>query len=131
MNISIIGNGFDIRHNYKTGFIDFLNAYKEYCNETDGKKNIIASYFDKVNTSNGWLDFEEELKEFLIYTERLDNALEFNGSINQRIINIDKFVDSNNSYLYYEILKEMNYSFFDSYGFQNEYTSIAQYFPIV
>ena len=70
MNITFIGNGFDLRHGMKTGFYDFINHYK-----TENNKNVIIKYFDKVNCSNGWLDFEIELQQFLVYTEKFINTL--------------------------------------------------------
>lgn len=111
MNISIIGNGFDLRHNLKTSFFDFMKYFEE------GKynKNVIITYFNKIRKSNGWLDFENELQQFLIFTDSLGSSVSYNQHSKMLFINIKEFVTSNNAYYYYETLGEMGYDFI-SYG---------------
>lgn len=63
MDILIIGNGFDIAHDLKTSYKDFLECcknedYKEYCNTNLWMKHFLTRQKELGDT---WIDLENEI----------------------------------------------------------------------
>lgn len=81
MNILIIGNGFDLAHDLPTRYGDFINNVKKESDFYDfltKDSNFNIKIFNRVQNSavfkhikaqlksnNGWIDFENELKEII------------------------------------------------------------------
>ena len=56
MNILILGNGFDLAHNLKTGYMDFLHIIKNwnvFCNEYNMAKIADENLAELILTSGG------------------------------------------------------------------------------
>lgn len=126
MNILIIGNGFDLAHGLPTRYSDFLNSIKErsdfyqFISKDAGFKikifnrvrgSVILRYMKKqLQSHNGWIDFENELKEiiesmcglpeiFRRYTYMKNKEIE-----SDFIINADK-IEELSPFLYRVLLK--------------------------
>lgn len=73
-NLLIIGNGFDIAHNLKTTYIDFLNTYSKNTNDHkyDIKNNCIYLYLKEQKNQNGyWTDVEQSLTNIVKFLEKI------------------------------------------------------------
>lgn len=110
MKISIVGNGFDIRHNLKTKFSDYMSYYKDKY----GKSNVIINYFEEVEIADGWLDFEKELQMFFIYLGRLNANLTVNINLPFHIIVLESFMCDTNSVIFFDTIRDMGYDIFMS-----------------
>lgn len=72
-NILVIGNGFDLYHNLKTNYIDFVKFAKELTKTTKGAKgrdwaisNSFVNCFIKVVSENQkWIDCEREIEKIV------------------------------------------------------------------
>ena len=61
-NILVIGNGFDLYHELRTGYYDFV----KYAEDSEYKDNIFIKHFRKViHENDGWIDCEDEI-EYLV-----------------------------------------------------------------
>ena len=70
MTLLIIGNGFDLQCDLKSGYEDFFAWLRE--DKTRVKNNIWAIHFlDKTPLGKQWVDIEERLKEVLTQKTRL------------------------------------------------------------
>lgn len=111
-NILVIGNGFDLYHNLKTNYIDFVKFAQELTKTTKGTKgrdwaisNSFIKCFIKVATENqSWIDCESEIE--IIITMFL--KIIYDGSVFEVNSNyIEKNSTSLKSYEF-ERLKLMN-----------------------
>lgn len=81
-NILVIGNGFDLHHNLKTKYFDFVKFTKEIANMKDipeeiinkCKNNIFLVYFQKVcEITRNWIDCEQEIENIASTLQDLIN----------------------------------------------------------
>jgi hypothetical protein len=62
MNILILGNGFDLAHQLKTTYTDFLDCCKKYpSNGLISEDDNINSEFKDIIGTNLWLNFLKKL----------------------------------------------------------------------
>jgi hypothetical protein len=108
MDIVIIGNGFDLRHEIPTGFRDFLQDYSINGN----RPNVIFDYFEMITKSNGWLDFEQELQSFLIYLSRFTNSITYSPMNYSFVISREKFINSPSTKAFYSSIENQMYPYF-------------------
>ncbi len=108
--ISIVGNGFDIRHGCKTTYNDFLN----YCEKEGIENNVLYKFFSKMNNYRGWYDFEQDLLSFLIFFEELINNFKITSYAEYYQVKNNDIVYSPKSRIFFDVIKSMNYSFFQS-----------------
>ena len=76
MNILVIGNGFDLAHDLKTSYIDFLH-FTQYYSEYESsslfseeienliKDNAWLEFFYNIEIGKGWIDFEKEISDVI------------------------------------------------------------------
>lgn len=67
MKIIIIGNGFDLSLGFKTSYTDFISS--DFFESLITEKNSLALYLTKKNELNNWVDIEQELTNYSIYTK--------------------------------------------------------------
>lgn len=82
-NLLIIGNGFDIAHNLKTTYIDFLNTYSKSTNnhKYDIKNNCIYLYLKEQKNQNGyWTDVEQSITNIVKFLEKIKITFKDNTS---------------------------------------------------
>ncbi len=107
-NISIIGNGFDLSHNLKTKYSDYL----DYCIEKDIKDNVLYQYYLRLENNRGWYDFEQDLLAFLEFIDLMCANLvlteygKFYQIANQSV------VSSHQTMVLYDVIHSMKYPFF-------------------
>ncbi len=58
--VTFLGNGFDIRHNLKTSYKDFM----DYCKTQHMDDNVLYKFYSSMKTCKGWYDFEQDLLFF-------------------------------------------------------------------
>lgn len=111
-NILVVGNGFDLYHNLKTNYIDFVKFAQELIKTIKGTKgrdwaisNSFIKCFIEVATENqSWIDCESEIE--IIIT--MFSKIIYDGSVFEVNSNyIDKNSTSLKSYEF-ERLKLMN-----------------------
>ena len=82
-NILVIGNGFDLHHNLKTKYFDFVEFTRNSIDMTDipdeiknkCKNNIFLKYFRKVcEVTRNWIDCEKEIENVASTLQDLINA---------------------------------------------------------
>ena len=70
-NILVLGNGFDLYHNLKTKYYDFVQFACKIENQKDGddriknicKENSFIQYFKRIcDANNNWIDCEKEIE---------------------------------------------------------------------
>lgn len=126
MNILIIGNGFDLAHGLPTRYSDFLNSIKERSDfyqflSKDTlfdikifnrvKRSIVLEYMKKQLQSNdGWIDFENELKEIIDSVCGLPDILHRRTYKNNKVIESNFIIDINRAeelppFLYRNLLR--------------------------
>lgn len=77
--IVVLGNGYDLFHDNKTSYIDFVNDRKDKLSD-----NMWMIYFENKLEAKGWIDLENEIKKILQDYENLKQEyIELN--INQPI----------------------------------------------
>lgn len=127
MNILVAGNGLDLHHGYKTGYVDFLihakrrgwqntNAFINFFIselEADGTK---LETYEKMDASerarcNKWIDCEYEIKEAV---DALEKLFSLKGQVSQSEMRIRavakgfKKVLGDNLSSYYASLRDLN-----------------------
>lgn len=70
--IVILGNGFDLFHEHKTSYKNFITAIKD-----EYSTNLWINYFDSVIKSNNWVDIENEFFKILNDMSILKNEYSF------------------------------------------------------
>ena len=100
MKIAIVGNGYDLRQGFKTGFNDFL----EYFNRIYLSGNLVYLFFSRMNNSNGWLDFEMQLQQFLICYSEFSSLPSYEEPNSQSRIELDEYIKSQSHYEFCNIL---------------------------
>lgn len=80
-NILVIGNGFDLYHNLKTQYIDFVN-YTKTIKKPDAtrrirgicQENIFIRCFQKIaNEKQYWIDCEKEIESIIFLIKKIIN----------------------------------------------------------
>lgn len=118
-NLTVVGNGFDLHHNLKTSFLDFLNSIYNY------KENFFFYYFSEKVINNGftWIDFENEISNILISISNLYNKPKskvyhfktipggFDQSKSAYILDINDF-KTPDSMFFFITIREFGFSFF-------------------
>ena len=78
-NILVIGNGFDLYHNLKTQYIDFVN-YTRTIKKPDStrrirgicQENIFIRCFQKIAKENQhWIDCEKEIESIVFLIKKI------------------------------------------------------------
>ena len=105
--ITIIGNGFDLRHNLNTGYGHFIDYYTE--NFPDN--NVIIRFYKEMNRCQGWYDFEHDLLLFFEMLTELRESMQLTEYRNYYKIDIFKFVRSPESQIFYRVIQSMGYPF--------------------
>lgn len=86
-NILVIGNGFDLHHNLKTKYFDFVEFTKNSIDMADipdeiknkSQNNIFLKYFQKVcEVTRNWIDCEKEIENMVYVIQDLVNVWEQN-----------------------------------------------------
>lgn len=108
MDITIIGNGFDLSHNLKTSFYDFMKYY----NSNSMRQNIVYNYLEEMNAVSGWLDFENEVQNFLILLSKFSTSITMDMTDGKFMIEKTNFVTSTQSDAFYKTVAKTNYDFF-------------------
>lgn len=78
-NILVLGNGFDLYHNLKTKYYDFVQFACKIENQKDGddriknicKENSFMQYFKRIcDANNNWIDCEKEIENIVHTLQR-------------------------------------------------------------
>lgn len=101
MDVSIIGNGFDLRHGFPTTINQFLDDDRVK-NKTH---NLIICFYKKRKNIVGWVDFENDLLLFFEYIEKLRKSVKFLApkSSDYKIIR-SEFIDSYDAKIFYDVI---------------------------
>ncbi|MDH8676960.1 AbiH family protein [Fusibacter bizertensis] len=114
MKVTIIGNGFDLRHGLKTTYKDFFNYYTLYCNVN----NLIYTYLSNKNNGFNWVDLENDLLIMFEDLSDLKNNISIREKSNSYVIDKREFNKTMSKINLYNAVQYMNYSFFsiDNYN---------------
>ena len=129
MVIIIVGNGFDLAHDLKTNYTDFLQYIKDYQDNPDicdskefgteidiilKEKNIWLDFFQYLlqkseKKESTWIDFETHLYNILMFFIDKENYV--GGSTNDYfILNFKQMLNNNNLYVQFFKLITIKYS---------------------
>lgn len=105
-NILLIGNGFDLHHNYKTGYKDFMKFCKDVQPGDDEEiyrlinGNSFIEYFkESYNEDNTWIDLENEIEVITrIFEQIFKKNDRFNGKLNHIRADDIGFIKNNDFY---------------------------------
>ncbi len=122
-NMLFIGNGFDLHFGLKTKYSDYIGHFES--DENAPSKNTILDYLSVIDKSRirTWIDFEEELSQFINFIEKLRVLVEFQS--------IDETFKSLPSGLYLsreKVVASVSEDSMFTYVYNNsKFTRIAQY----
>lgn len=98
MNILIAGNGLDLHHGYKTGYVDFLKYAKEqgwdkncfireFISEVEADGVLLENYDPADHEKKKWIDCEDEIKTTINTFVKALPSLQFdsNSSIHAKV----------------------------------------------
>lgn len=146
-NLLIIGNGFDKAHGLPTGYGDFLDEldidtkFYKYLN-TMSKKELekykclkrgsLLKYLKKTNNRNGWIDFENEIKNIIIAVSEFPNVLIKKTNYNKEIeYSLQSGIEENIAPFLLYVLDYREYYFpYNGYGDWKD-EDILQFYSIV
>ncbi len=100
MIIAVVGNGFDLRQGFKTGFDHFLDHF----NENYSSSNLLYLYFHYTKASKGWLDFEMHLQQFLVCYSEFVSLPTFKETDERYKITTDGYIKSHDHYIFCDII---------------------------
>lgn len=121
-NLLIVGNGFDLEHNLKTKYTDFLNKFNRYDIKTPVCINninynvennnfliyILDRLLQKKMFGDNWIDIETELKLIVEYIEKIyDNFID-EKVYERHLINDILINNSNFTQLFDNIFEDYN-----------------------
>lgn len=121
-NLLIVGNGFDLEHNLKTKYTDFLNKFNRYDIKTpvcinninyDVENNnfliyILDRLLQKKIFGDNWIDIETELKLIVEYIEKIHENF-IDAKVYERHLINDILINNSNFFqLFDNIFEEYN-----------------------
>ena len=109
MKITVIGNGFDIRHGLKTKYSDFAEVYR-----TKMRTNAVFQYLLKIDNLNGWVDFENQIQDFLKHLSKLFSCVSMMSYKDSLYLDYSKFTSTFEESIFYDVITGQNYIFFST-----------------